>query len=282
MGEWTITKTIPFDDYGGQGPYILFVHANGYVPASYRKLHSFLANNYRILAMHQRPLWPESLPENTSSWSELADDLILFLEQQGMNDVVTVGHSLGAVVAMIASLRRPQLFNSLVLIEPVFLIPEILQALTHEPPLFNLEEYPLIKSTRRRPSRFPDRQVAYNNFRQKRVFARWSDDALWDYVIYGLKERESGGFELIYDPVWEAHLYLLVPTNVWQLVPRITVPTLAIRGEDSDTILPAAWQLWREKQPRATFVEVPDSGHLVPMEKPETVAKEIDRFLQRI
>jgi pimeloyl-ACP methyl ester carboxylesterase len=55
---------------------------------------------------------------------------------------------------------------------------------------------------------------------------------------------------------------------------------LAIRGAESDTLFPQSWQLWQELQPDATFVEIPEAGHMVPMERPSLLSKEIYKFLK--
>ncbi|MCZ7673381.1 MAG: alpha/beta hydrolase [Chloroflexi bacterium] len=60
----------------------------------------------------------------------------------------------------------------------------------------------------------------------------------------------------------------------------MTQPTLAIRAAQSDTIFPEAWQLWQEVQPEATFVELADVGHMLPMEPPLLTAEIILNWLK--
>jgi pimeloyl-ACP methyl ester carboxylesterase len=107
---------IPFDDFAGRGTLVHFASANAYPPGAYHKLLALIAADYRVLAIHHRPLWPGSRPEELNDWDGVADDLIRFLDQQSLRDVIGVGHSLGAVTTMMASLKRPDLFRALVLI----------------------------------------------------------------------------------------------------------------------------------------------------------------------
>ena len=164
----------------GQGPLLHFAHANAYPPGVYRQFLACLSAGYRVLAMEQRPLWPGEQPEQLHSWHPLACDLIDFLEARGAREIIGMGHSLGAVVTMVAAIRRPDLFRQLVLVDPVFLAPEILSmAAAHPEQAF---ETPLVQIARKRRNRWPSREAAFAHLREKEVFQHFSDAALRDYV----------------------------------------------------------------------------------------------------
>jgi pimeloyl-ACP methyl ester carboxylesterase len=273
---------IPFFDFGGHGPHIHFAHANGYPPECYKRMLTPLLEDYRVTAVYHRPLWPGSQPQDITSWRDLADDLLHFFDQQGVNEVIGVGHSLGGVVTMYAALQRPELFRALILIEPVFLMPAILQQVAAKEPPLGAEDFDLVRIANSRRSHWPTRQQAFDHFRPKRVFARWSDDVLWDYIYHGLRKVGSGEISLAYSAEWEARIYSLPPTDVWDALPRLIPPTLALRGQYSDTLVPASWGLWRMSQPQAQFVDMPDVGHLLPMDEPEKTAAVIQEFLDRL
>lgn len=267
-----MTFQIPFIDFGGAGPVLHFAHANAYPPGCYRQFIEALTPHYRVLAIEQRPLWPHSRPEELDSWELVADDLIRFFEQEGLENVIGVGHSLGGVATMYAAVKRPSLFRQLVLIEPVFLPPDVLKKAADPDAL---KQIPTVQGALRRRNRWESRQQAFDRFRAKPVFRRFSDAALWDYVNHAIHEDGSGEFVLTYPREWEARIYSRVPLHVWEHLPRVTHPTLAIRAAESDTVWPAAWQLWQELQPAATFVEIPDTGHMLTMERPSHVAQTI-------
>jgi pimeloyl-ACP methyl ester carboxylesterase len=268
-----LTPPIPFLDFGGSGPTLHVAHANGYPPGCYRQFAAELTGHYRVLAIAQRPLWPHSRPEALTSWQLLADDLIRFFEQEGLEDVIGVGHSLGAVATMYAAVKRPSLFRQLILIEPVFLMPNLLKMAAANPDA--AYQMPLVQGAQRRRNRWPNRQAAFDRFRAKSVFARFSDAALWDYVNHAIHEDENGEFILTYPREWEARIYARPPLHVWEQLPQVQPPILAIRATESDTITPAAWQLWQELQPTATFIEIPETGHMLTMERPSHLAQTI-------
>lgn len=298
---------IPFDDFGGGGPLLHFAHANGYPPGCYRRFLSVLRQQYRILAVRHRPLWPGSSPDELQHWNLIAEDMLRLLgtrhgdarhsdarysdapgsgappdpasggAEAPQVPLIGVGHSLGAVTSLLAAARARDLFDALVLIDPVFLEPQLLERLYSDPK--RSARLPLIRRTLMRREHFADPRDAFDHFRPKAVFARWPDAVLQDYVQAALRPLE-GEYTLAYPREWEARVYSLPPREVWDLLPTITTPTLALRGADSETLTPAAWQLWQQRQPGATFVELPDSGHLLPMERPKQVAETVLNWLK--
>ncbi|MCO5199165.1 MAG: alpha/beta hydrolase [Anaerolineae bacterium] len=272
--------SIPFMQVGEHGDVVHFAHANGYPPGTYRQFLAALGRNYRVLAMHYRPIWSAMDPQEMTDWRLVTEDLIAFLDAQGLSGIVGIGHSLGGVTTMYAALQRPDLFRALVFIDPVFLPEAVLAALRANTERNPFEERLVMRALRRR-NQWPDRQTAFDHYRPKSVFRALSDAALWDYVNYGLVDNESG-VTLAYPREWEARFYALPPTDVWQCVPRLTHPTLALRAANSDTLYPQAWALWQTLQPAATFVELPDVSHLLTMEQPAAVAEPIHRFIESL
>lgn len=275
-----MSAQIPFLDFGGEGPLLHFAHANAYTPGCYRRFLAPITTEFHVLAVRQRPLWPQQEPEQLARWDLFADDLITFFDEHALRNIVGVGHSLGAVTSMMAAVRRPELFRALILIEPVFLAPPVLEmAREHPEQAFKI---PLVQIARKRRDQWPTRAEAFAHFRRKDVYARLSDDALWDYVNYALCDEDGEGVTLCFPAAWEAQIYGTPPTDVWQLLPQVQQPTLALRGTETNTLLPPAWQLWQEVQPGATFVTVENSGHLLPLEYPELTANEVLSFLHTL
>lgn len=103
-----------------------------------------------------------------------------------------------------------------------------------------------------------------------------------DYVQAATRERPDGSAELAYPREWEATIYTRPPLDVWEQVTRLRVPTIAVRAGKSDTLAPAAWQLWQQLQPEARFFELPEATHLLTFEEPEAVAEAILSFLNEV
>lgn len=280
-----ILQMIPYDDFGGRGPVLHFSHPNAYTPRCFRRFLACLTERHHVIAGRHRPLWYLSPgapsvpgPETFNDWNLIADDLLRFLDQQQLEGIVGIGHSLGAVATMKAALREPERFRALALIEPVFLPPPVLDAIRANPSA--AAEQPFVPAARRRRDRWPDRQAAFDRFREKSVFAGFPDDSLWDYVNEGLHDDPTTGeVALSFPREWEAAFYAHPPLDVWDEIPRLTLPTLALRGSESDTLFPTPWALWQNLQPSATFAEMDDVGHMLTMEAPEETAAVVLHWL---
>ncbi len=274
-----MTELIPFIAFGGEGELLHFAHPNAYTPESFTRFLTPLAQQYRVVAMKQRPLWLHSKPTEMKEWGMFADDLIRFLDQEGLRNVIGVGHSLGGVATMLAAVKRPDLFSKLVLIEPVFMPHSVLQmvaAMSVE----EMKQYPLVLSASYRRTQWSSRQEAFDRFRSKSVFSRFPDETLLDYVNHSIGENEDGSFSLLFPTAWEAHIYANFPQQVWDALPQVTQPMLGIRGAQTDTLMPEAWALWQKVQPKATFVEIADVGHMLPLERPSFVANVVLDYLR--
>ena len=276
---------LPYDDFGGHGRVLHFSHPNAYTPGAFRRFLAPLTERFRVIAARHRPLWYLSPvapavpgPESFTDWNEIADDLLRFLDQERLEGIIGVGHSLGAVATMKAALREPERFRALVLVEPVFLPPVVLAAARANPRA--AAERPFVLAALRRRDRWPDRAAAFARFREKEVFTNFPDETLWDYVNDGMHVNGDGDVALSFPREWEAAFYSHPPLDVWDDLSRLAHPTLAVRGVLSDTLFPDAWGLWQVTQPGATFVEMDGVGHMLTLEAPQDAATVVLHWLQ--
>ena len=271
-------KNIPFHNFGGQGEMLHFAHANGFNPGAYRQLLLPLKEYFHVIAIQHRPFWQQE-PTNADDWQQIADDLINFLDQQGAKNIVGVGHSLGAVATMLAAIKRPDLFKNIILIEPVFMPAVIVKIFQIIPVKWRYLFNPLIKLTLNRRDVWDSKQEVFEAYRQKKVFADLSDEVLWDYLNFGLKERADGKVTLAFSKEWEAHFFSRLPP-IWENLRRLQTPTFGLRGEYSNTLFLPQWKKWQNLRPEHQFLEVKNTGHLLPLEKPALVAEKILTYLQ--
>ncbi len=274
--------THPRLELGRTGSVFHFAHANGFPPGCYRRLLEPLSDRYRVVASGHRALDPGSVPADFRRWEDFADELLAVIDEVSPDaPVIGAGHSLGAAITLFAAARRPERFSALILLEPVFL-PRKLLLLWRLMPRSRRERMPLVRSALRRQDRWPDAATVYASFRDKRVFAGVSDAVLRDCVDAMLvPDDDGGGVRLAFPKAWEAALFLTPPWP-WRALRKLTVPTLGLRAETSNTLFPPAWRLWQRLQPDATFVELPDTTHLAPLEAPERVHRHIGAFLEAL
>src|SRR6266496_1175552 len=114
----------PHFDLGGTGEPLHFLHANGYPPNCYKPLLELLQMQHHVFGMLLRPLWINSKLEEVNSWHIFSDDLLRFISDYESAPVISVGHSIGAIVTLRAALRDPSKFRALILIDPVLFTPQ--------------------------------------------------------------------------------------------------------------------------------------------------------------
>jgi pimeloyl-ACP methyl ester carboxylesterase len=266
------------EEFGGEGEPLLFAHANGYPVGSYRQFIEALKSTFHITGFHHRPIWSPEVPPARLNWQRFAEDLIETIEATQAGPVWMMGHSMGATIATLAAARQPELFRGLILIDPVYMLRRRVTAtrLTRQQ---TLDQLPMIRKTLSRPNRFSSQQEAFDFHRPKRVFSRFSDEVLWDYILAGTQLGDDGQFQLAFGREWEAAAYRSAP-NVWSAVKKIRLPVLGLRGETSDTLSPKAFARWQRLQPQADL-RVCEGGHLLPLELPEGTAGQVLDFLAR-
>jgi pimeloyl-ACP methyl ester carboxylesterase len=276
---------IPHFDLGGDGAPLHFLHANGYPPECYQPLFAHLQNRYRVFGMKLRPLWEDQNKDDFQDWHPYSDDLLRFLSDRGADPVIGVGHSIGGIVTLRAALRDPEKFRALILLDPVFFVPPFLVGWNFIRAIgLGEKTHPLIPAARKRRREFDNLDVLFRSYRSKPIFRYLNDDSLKAYIAGITKPKADGGYELAYTPEWETHIYLtgLRDFDLWRGLPNLDVPTLIIRGAETDTFLPNAERLVKKKNPHIRVHTMQNATHILPLEYPREVAELINDFVQKI
>src|SRR6266540_5159401 len=275
---------IPHFDYGGTGAPLHFLHANGYPPDCYKPLFELLKTEYRVFGMTLRPLWPDAKMDDLEDWNPLVDDLLRFLAGHESDPVIGVGHSIGGIVTLRAALRDPDKFRALVLLDPVLFPPYFIVMWNITRSLgVGRRVYPKILGALKRRREFSDLDMVFRGYRNRDVFRFLSDENLRAYIAGITKPEADSGYELVYSPEWESHIYytgVWRDIEIWRNLKNLTVPTLIIRGAETDTFWESTVRLVKRKQPKIRIEEINQSTHLVPLERPKEVFDIMQSFLQ--
>lgn len=282
----TSASGIPYFDFPGPGSTLVFLHANGYPPLSYQPLLQKLAQTHRVIGMCQRPLWHGADPAAIQDWEPLATDLVQFCRELNPAPALGVGHSVGGNVLLRAALLYPDIFQAIVLIDPVF-FPRYMTLLWSI--IFRLglgyRLHPLVRGAARRRRVFSSKQYMFDRYRRAPVFSKIDDQGLQAYVNAMAKPRPDGSFELAYPPEWEARIYLtsvLKDLPLWSLLHTLKPPLLIVRGEHTDTFWHETARRIQHRLPSAQVVTIPDATHLLPLEKPQAVSETINEFFSSL
>ena len=275
---------IPYIDYSGNGPELVFLHANGYPPECYGRCFRAWLKRYHVTAMVQRPLWPESKPEDIADWIPLTDDLLQFLDAHQTEPIACVGHSMGGIALLRAALREPERFKSIVLLDPVLFPPTFILTWKMLRGLKLLQRFhPLVAGARQRRRKFDDLDRLLKGYRRKSIFKYMDDNSLRAYVEGIACQQDGGGYQLCYSAEWEIQIYLTGiwrDMDIWRGLPKLQVPTLIVRGAETDTFLEQTGKLVKRKQPRVKVEALEKSTHLLPLERPNEVSNLIQSFFE--
>lgn len=257
-----------------------FSHANGYAPQTYAKFLEPLKATSSIIASLHRPLWESNPhPESVSSWREFGADVSELVSSLN-NPVISIGHSMGAAANVMAAAKQPSQFKGLVLIEPALVPANYYRMLRWFAPLIQAR-YPLITRTLNRVDAWDSPHSTFAHFRPKPVFRGFSDEVLWDYVTHGTYTDSKGLTRLNYSKEWEARCYMLAD-NIWGDLRRLTVPVLVIRGAHSSTFSRRTAKALQRLCPRFDYLEIAGAGHLLPFEKPDQLAAQINGWRAKL
>ncbi len=236
--------------------------------------------------MRMRPMWPGSDPKMLSDWRILSQDLARFLEENTLTGCVGIGHSLGAITTLRLSLDQPDEFRALVLLDPVLFPPAMIYFWKWITALgLRSQLHPLAKKSLKRRTHFENRAAMFANYRQKSVFRRMSDEALSAYVDALACPNGDGTLDLCYPPAWESRIYLtgiLPDMDIWKRLGDLRIPTLILRGAQTNTFRENTAQLVRRRQSTIQVHTIENASHLVPLERPEEVARLTLDFLDSL
>lgn len=269
-----MSDPLHLDDWGGTGPVLHLAHANGFPPGSYRKLIELLKPRYHVFTLRSRSLVPGTDPRALRDWEDMADDLAGALRARGLEGVVGVGHSMGGVATLLASVKHPGLFRAVVALDPVLFTGTRLLAIQALTLLGMRSRIPPASLARRRRESWGSREEAATSYRKKPLFRRFDPECFQDYLTHGLTEAPGGGFRLTIPTAWEARVFETSPRHVWRKLRSVPVPTLVLRGSESDTLLPPALARAGRTIPGARAEELPGT-HLFPLEYPEECGRRL-------
>lgn len=230
------------------------------------------AGQRRVIALDQRG-------HGDSGWAPDADytpeaaqrDLDAVVAALGLEGMLLVGLSMGGRNAFTFAARRPELIKALVVVD---VGPEIVSRGTTR-----IRDFTSQQDTLESFNAFVERTLRYSPRREE-----WR---IRGSLANSLRQLPDGRWTWKYDPVlrdpsrWGR--IRLDPAQGWRSWKSIQAPTLIVRGAESDLLaVEVAQRMERELPGRATLVQVPEAGHLVPSDNPLAFEAELRRFLERV
>jgi pimeloyl-ACP methyl ester carboxylesterase len=210
----------------------------------------------------------------TERWLHLVEQLENEIEMRWRGEpVFGVGHSLGGYLTFLAAARRPELFRAIVLLDAPVLGPVKGTLLGATKRFGIVDRVTPAGATRDRRSVWPGREEARAHFRSRRLFHRFDEACLDDYVRHALVWRH-GELHLKIPPETEYRIYRTIPHDMARHVARLRVPAGFVGGLESGVIRRVGLGMMRGFRKR----KVP-GGHLFPLERPLEAAAAVHELL---
>ncbi|TFK31945.1 Alpha/beta hydrolase family-domain-containing protein [Crucibulum laeve] len=205
--------------------------------------------------------------------------------------IVPVGHSYGGCTSALAAIIHPQLFSSIVLVDPVIIKPtDDINSMLHDPHTSTL----VLGSLTRRET-WSSREEALASFQKSPFFCSWDPAVLRVYVECGIhlipspssssapstiaKLKTPGIQEAIVfsETHTEYETFQQMPTLDERIALHWVVPGKAGAGEFGP---PGGTgrRVWVRPK-NASNVRIPGAGHLVAQERPASLAEDLAEFL---
>ncbi|SCA54880.1 putative hydrolase or acyltransferase [Candidatus Terasakiella magnetica] len=246
----------------GEGHPVVILHGLFGAAKNWNSIAKQMARKYRILTVdlrnHGASPWTD-----TMSYVEMAQDLVEFLDQRGLDKASIVGHSMGGKVAMTMALKSPERVERLVVadIAPVKYprmafksYVEKLQSVDLSTVSRRSEVDPLISDVIESSA---VRAFLLGNLQSTKDGLRW----MVNLETLGREMDSIGGVPAI------------------RMDAKYDGETLFIDGASSDYIQSSHHQLIRHLFPNVQFHSIADAGHWVHAEKPHDFMAALNDFL---
>ena len=226
-----------------------------------------MTKQYRVLALDQRGHGEtEWAPADQYGTMEMVADLDAFVSALRLESFVLLGLSMGGMVAIAYAGMRPVQLARLVIVD---IAPEIA-----------VEGIQNIQQSVARSDVFDSVEDAFRRARADNPVP--PEGHHYDRVRASLMRTDEGKWTYRYDRALRdpgnQRLRLAVEEG-WDSVASFNVPTLLIRGEHSPLLSRDVADKFVSIAKNSQLVEVPGSGHPVPLDKPEGFLDAIQTFL---
>jgi len=257
---------------------IYFVHGNGFPGMSYRKLFTRLKEyDYDVYALDK--IGHKNSYPITQNWPFLVDELIEQIQTLAY-PVIAVGHSMGGVLNLMASVRRPDLFKAVITLDSFF-ISKLKLKMLHIAKYLGLIDYCTPgKRTKNRRVFWENEREMRQYFQSRAFFQQLDPECLEDYIQYGV-QRTKTGCSLTFDREREYQIYATLPHDFSVFQQRnsaLKVPGALIYGKQSEILSSADIRSAEKLYHLRCFPIV--GSHMFPLEHPIETADKIHQVIE--
>ncbi len=248
-----------YKTYGSGDPLIILHGLFGSLD-NWHSIAKHLSNTYKVYLVDLRN-HGKSPHVLAMTYGEMANDLIEFMDQQGLKAANIAGHSMGGKAAMQLALTKPQRVSRLISID---MTPFEVKG-GHEQIIRALKAFD--------PSALASRKEA------DQAMSRYIDQfSIRQFLLKNLERREAGGYQWKMNlPVLESHYHEILKSVSTDQV--YNGPTIFIKGELSNYLASREVNNYQQLFPKAKLATISGVGHWVHAEAPNDFIEIIAQFL---
>lgn len=236
-------------------PPVVMLHGLRSYAYTWEPVAAALADSYRVIALDQRGRGLSDWDPQRNYYAEAyVRDLEVLVDTLGLRRFVLVGHSMGGANAFVYAGKHPERLAGLVIED------------------MGPGASASSQGSERIRRELRDTPDAFNSWDEARAFWRRqrpniSDTALDSRVAHSLKTGESGRIVWRHDAAGIAAARLAATpeqlVDLWPFVTGLTMPTLVLRGGDSDFLSAATLEKMAAASSPICTVSIPQATHYV-------------------
>lgn len=273
--------TFAVTDWPGAEPAVFLAHATSFHARCWDQVVERLPGIHCI-AIDMRGHGRSDRPPPPYPWLAFGEDVAAVAEALGLRGTLGVGHSKGGHAVINGAFLNPSAFAALLLIDPV-VAPRARYSLPAP-----LTQHPSAK----RRNHWASPGEFFERLAGREPFSLWDPLVLRDYCDFGLLPRPDGdGYELACRPEIESLLYSggAGEADPYPAIESLELPVRIVRarvradGEDAAPMSTSTCEPGLATHfKHAEDVYLPEYGHFIPMQSPETVATHIRELWRRL
>jgi 3-oxoadipate enol-lactonase len=247
------------EEHGTGDPALVFLHYWGGTSRTWRQVTAELEGQFKTVAYDARGWGKSDKTLAGYKLADLADEALSLVKTLGIKQYVLIGHSMGGKVAQLIASRRPEGLVGLILVAPAQPTPR------HNPK--EMREQQL--------HAYDNRQNLLKAISSGRLTARPPSPEILEQIV---EDSLSGSREATMAYPMESILEDISPE-----AEKINVPTVLLAGE-----LDQVDSVERHENEVLAYIRhaqlkiIKGSGHLMPIDEPVQLAKEIASFTSQL
>ena len=219
------------------------------------------SGRYQVIAPDLRGHGQSEHPKSGYSPLDYQVDIVGLLDELGTEQVVLIGHSLGALVAEFFAAENPDRTRAVVLVDPPFEQTEQAR-----------EWLQILLDAKRKPE-----EETFETVKELNIMA--GDDAEWRRQTDWLRATADGPFEEMIEMTDDGRA-----AQFYEVLRRVTAPTLLLQAdpESGAALSDTASELAMSHLQEATHRRFDGVGHSIHLEQPDEFIQVVSDFLEQV